>query len=208
MEVELSVFKSLKDVKVVFDVGARTDMLYDGPGVEVHRFEPNPEFASSLSGIVNRFGLSDKEEELSYNTVTQSFVNGKEYPRRIYGWGPSFPLKTLDQYAKDIPRIDFLKIDAEGMDYKILLGGKETLKKTRYIQFEYWDGVQKFIDLLPDFELSLILDSRLYNDVIKPRVTDEKYEKPLVSLTEDVVHLIDKVCIPLGAGGNIFGIRK
>lgn len=184
-------------MQVVFDVGARTDMDY--PDTECHRFEPNPEFASKLSGIVNVFGLSDKEEELLYNPVTQSFDKDGTI---------LYPLKTLDSYAKDIPVIDFLKIDAEGMDYRILLGGKQTLKKVKSLQFEYWDGVQKFVDLLPEFNLSLVLDSRLYNDVIKPRVTDDKYKNESVPLTPDVIDLIDNVLIPLGAGGDIIGIRK
>jgi FkbM family methyltransferase len=201
---ELEVFKSLKDIKVVFDVGARmdTDYIKARPDIEIHYFEPNPEFAKELyGGKVNILGLSDREERLPYHRDTQSFVSK--------GWKMGvFNLSTLDIYAKNIPKIDFIKIDCEGMDYKILVGGTETLKKTRYVQFEYWDGVQKFVDLLKDFDLFLIRDARLYNDVIKPRVTGKKWEKLLVPLTKDVIELIDKTCIPLGAGGNILGIRK
>lgn len=201
MEDELKIFKTLKDVKVVFDVGARdSQYLKAKPGIEIHYFEPHKEFADKLEGgIVNQFGLSDKAGKGLYHPLTESFSS---LGKLIY------PLKTLDWYAKDIPQIDFLKIDAEGMDYKILLGGKETLKKVRYLQFEYWDGVQKFVDLLKDFDLFLISDSRLYNEVIKHRVSGEKWKEILVPLTQDVIDLIDKTLIPLGAGGNIFGIKK
>lgn len=195
---EIEVFKKFKDtIQVVFDVGARTDMSYEN--VEVHYFEPNPEFADTLDGIVNNYGLSDKEETLLYNPKTQSFIKDGFVPYKLF---------TLDKYAEDIPRVDFIKIDAEGMDYRILLGGKETLKRVKYIQFEWWNGVQKFVNLLRDFDLFLLHGERLYNDVIKPRTQDEKYKELLTPLTKDVIDFIDNVCIPLGAGGNVFGIRK
>ena len=69
------------------------------------------------------------------------------------------PLKTLDWYVKEynIKRIDFLKIDTEGYDYKILKGGLETIKITKYIQYEHWDNLQQFHDLLgEEFEVEYI----------------------------------------------------
>lgn len=204
MKDELEVFKSLKDINVIFDVGARTDEnYYDlNPNSKIHYFEPNEEFAEKLvGGRVNNFGLSDVEGQAIYYPETQSFLMRQ-------GIGIMYPLKTLDWYAKDIPIIDFLKIDAEGMDYKILQGGKETLKKVRYLQFEYWSGSRKFKLLLKDFDLYLILDSAL-KSVIKNNITkDEKYNHLMIPLDEDTINLIDDKLIPLGAGGNIFGIRK
>jgi FkbM family methyltransferase len=199
MTEELEIFQSLPGVKVVFDVGARTDNNYSG---EVHRFEPNPEFSSKLTGIVNRFGLADFSGEMLYYPSNQSFVMKTEGEVGI-----PYPVKTLDEYANDIP-VDFIKIDAEGMDYRILLGGKETLKRVKYIQFEYWDGVKKFRDLLTDFNLYLILDSAL-KEVIQRNITkDDKYNQLMIPLDQETIDLIDDKLIPLGAGGNIFGIRK
>lgn len=200
---ELDLFMSLKDIKVVFDVGARTDMDYVRlrPDIEIHYFEPNPIFYKELKGDhVNHFGLSDEDNLLMYYTHTQSFVTEM--------WkGVRLPVRTLDNYAKDIPRIDFLKIDTEGMDFKVLRGGQETLKKTRYIQFEFSSPIEQYLGLLKGFDLFLINDSRLYNDVIKPRVTDKKWEKKLVPLTQDVIDLLNNEVIPLGAGGNIFATK-
>lgn len=51
-------------------------------------------------------------------------------------------VSTLDAFmAKHaIPRCDFIKCDAEGSEYKVLLGAIETLKKHRpVIQMEVWD---------------------------------------------------------------------
>ena len=58
----------------------------------------------------------------------------------------------IDQVEKnkenDIKKIDFLKIDTEGYDYNVLLGGIEAIKITRYIQYEHWNNKWQFHDLL------------------------------------------------------------
>lgn len=205
MQPELDIFNKLTDIKVVFDVGPRTDMNYERGGVTVHYFEPNPEFAKSLHGIVNQFGLSDHEGIGQYFSDTQSF---EQYFEKDSVEPIQVPIRTLDSYTRDIPVVDFLKIDAEGSDYKIMLGGNDTLNKIKYIQFEWWDGVKKFVDLLYDFDLYLMYDERLYNDVIKTVTGDLKYINLLTPLTPDVIDLIDKICIPRQAGGTIFGKRK
>lgn len=152
---ELEIFKGLKDLKVIFDVGARvdTDYLELWPDSEHHLFEPNPEFFDELERRVatkfpnanvhlNKFGLSDKVENLKYDPGIQSF--------RYDNIGETLPLSTLDGYIaqKGIERIDFLKIDTEGLDYKVLVGGAQAIKKCRYIQYEHWDDRLVFHDLL------------------------------------------------------------
>src|SRR3990167_3107314 len=64
---EIELAKQLKDIKVVFDVGARTDIDYLElwPEAEFHLFEPNPESFKELEEKVkdkpnvfaNNFGL-------------------------------------------------------------------------------------------------------------------------------------------------------
>ena len=149
---ELEVFKALKNIKVVFDVGARVDIDYLNilPKATFHLFEPNPEFFKELKEKVgdrknvylNNYGLGDKEEELPYDPSTQSFL--------LSVTNPKLPIKTLDWYVKEnnIKRIDFLKIDTEGWDYKVLVGGKETIKMCKYIQYEHWDDRWCFHELL------------------------------------------------------------
>jgi FkbM family methyltransferase len=50
----------------------------------------------------------------------------------------SVPVVTLDQdfASTDLP-IDFLKIDSEGYDLKVLKGATALLSRTRFLQFEY-----------------------------------------------------------------------
>ena len=44
---------------------------------------------------------------------------------------------TLDDYCKNIDTIELIKIDTDGYDIEVLKGGKETIKKTKFIQIEY-----------------------------------------------------------------------
>lgn len=206
---ELAVFNNLDGIKVVFDVGSRDDidMYLLRPHYEYHLFEPHLPFFNELKSKVNapnvhlnNFGFSDKQETVIYDSVAQSFAVLTDGEKFAYG------LTTIDEYVKEKNvKVDFLKIDAEGMDYKILLGAKETLKNVKYVQVEYWDGARKFYDLLKDeFDLYLMMEPRLREVAI--RISgDEKYKKTMLPLDVDFV---DAKLIPTGSGGNILGIRK
>ena len=163
---ELERFKSLEDIKVVFDVGARADVDYITikPDIEFHAFEPNPEFFQQLKEKVgdrpntwlNKYGLSDIPGAGIYNDSRQGFVGGEEPDITE---GRSLPLRTLDWYVKEnnIQQIDFLKIDTEGYDFKVLLGGLKTIPKCRYIQYEHWNDLKRFHLLLGhDFKMEYI----------------------------------------------------
>lgn len=220
---ELAVFEVLKDkLSVVFDVGAREDLSFYEikKDCEYHLFEPNKEFASVLREKIsklkdhniklNEFGLSDKNEDLPYYENIQSFMDNPSV--KGINTGKIFPLKKLDDYVSEngISRIDFLKIDAEGFDYKVVLGGLNIIRSNvSYIQFEYGygDKVRKFVDLLGDvFDLYMIIDSNLL--VAIKEFSGLNYQEPLVPLKEDTIALIDTKLIPNWCGGNILGIKK
>lgn len=152
---EIVVVKTFDDIKVVFDVGARTSLEYLSiwPNAEFHLFEPWPPFYDWLKEQtkdnpnvhVNNYGLGDIESELFYDKGLQSFMNNA---------GDKLPIKTLNWYIKqnNITRLDFLKIDTEKWDYKVLLGGSKAVKMARYIQYETWDEPENAVmrDLLED----------------------------------------------------------
>ena len=94
-----------------------------------------------------------------------------------------------------LEKIDYLKIDAEGADYKILQGASNSIKldMIKYLQFEYWDGVKKFYDLLQNKYDMFFIDPS--NDQLR-------------ALTSEVIHHIDNERIPSGAGGDIFCAHK
>jgi FkbM family methyltransferase len=191
---ELEVFRSLKDIKVVIDVGPRTDMdMYNlRPDLEYHLFEAHTPFFDELPDApnVNKYNvaLSDKTEVRLYDIGTQSFNNSRTGPYIEY------PTKRLDDFNI---KADFIKIDAEGLDYSILLGAPETIKHAKYIQFEYWDGVKKFVDLLQGFEFYLMMEPEL-----------RKVSSIKETLTPLNVDFVDNFLIKQGAGGNILAIRK
>lgn len=155
---DLEAFKKLKGIKVVFDVGARdTEYHTVRPRATYHYFEPNIEFFDKLpqgkNFICNDFGLGKKPGKYKYIHSSQSFVGSDCTPT-----GDSeitYEVKTLDWYIKEhrIKRIDFLKIDTEGMDLQVLQGGKEAIKLAKYIQVEYWNDPKAFDKILKDFTL-------------------------------------------------------
>jgi FkbM family methyltransferase len=192
---ELELFKKLPSLKVIFDVGARADCDYLDlkPKAECHLFEPNHLFFDELKqnvgkrkAYLNNFGLSNKSGYLFYNQGIQT-VEGSE------AWAGNgdmrVKVKTLDSYAKDIPQIDFLKIDTEGNDYKVLLGGRKTIQRTRFIQYEHWNDKEEFHKLLePLFHLEyvgyrnvLCINTKLVSKQTKERlikfIRDNEYSK-------------------------------
>lgn len=147
----------LDDVRVIIDVGAKdTEYPIEYPDAICHLFEPNPRHFDELQAlygdneniILNNYGLGDKEELKEYDTTLESFGSSDALP---YGaGGPVCPIKTLDWYLEEneIDRVDFLKIDTEGYDYKVLKGGTRAIAMTRYLQYEHWDDKGKFEDML------------------------------------------------------------
>ena len=165
---ELDLFASLKDVEVVFDVGARADIEYLRlkPNASFHLFEPNPRFFNQLTRrvgdrknvYINNYGLGDVAGEMGYDNHLQSFLGGEA---DVTATDRILPIKTLDWYIdiNKITRLDFLKIDTEGYDYKVLLGGRKAIDMAKYIQYEHWDELQQFHDLLEqDFAMEYIGD--------------------------------------------------
>lgn len=146
----------LKPGMTVFDVGANIGELtlvsakLVGPSGTVVSFEPVKRFAEHLEKHVaaNRFtsvrlvqaGLSDAPGEATIYVSQEVDPDGT----RNDGLGTLFPtaqrsqaeqtvqLMTLDQAASEIKgRVDLIKIDIEGGEYKALLGGRELLQRDR-----------------------------------------------------------------------------
>lgn len=206
---KLYFFRKISDkLKVVFDVGAREDLDFYAikPDCNYHLFEPNPNAVSRLEqaakGVsnirINPNGLSDaKESGLVYYEGIQALT-----PHPFIGCDPSdirCDVDTIDNYVKanKIASIDFLKIDAEGMDYRILKGASKTISenKIKFIQFEYWDGVAKFNELLSNVYDLYYVEDLGQDAVLRP-------------LTDEVVNLIDAHRIPQGHGGDIVAAHK
>ena|SRR3990167_2576388 len=146
---ELDLFKQLKGLETIFDVGARidTDYIELKPEAEHHLFEPNPEFFRVLqikaqnrpNIFLNKFGLGDREETRGYYSPLQTFVGTGDAPEDLKA-DYMLPIITLGKYVTDnnIEKIDFLKIDTEGHDLKVLIGAYNWFKMIKFIQYEHW----------------------------------------------------------------------
>ena len=141
-----------KNCKIIFDVGSEADSIFFNYEKEVHYFEPNTEHFNRLkktstknsSNYCNNFGLSDSDLKLDYYSCGSFFDRSK----CIFGPIQSdiinkFPVKRGDWYcdSNNIKGIDFLKIDVEGFELKVLIGFGNYLSNTKYIQFEYGIGL-------------------------------------------------------------------
>jgi len=145
--------KILLDSPVIFDVGSNIggfteDVFTLCPDADVFGFEPIKELQPKLKekfkknnfalfefGLSNETGLKEfyvpRATECSSIYVRNNFPGDK---RNIW-------VDTLDNVSSIVDHIDYLKIDAEGHEYDILLGAMETIKQKKIsnIQFEYGD---------------------------------------------------------------------
>lgn len=111
----------------------------------VHSFEPHPtnfsrlkdnlEMNSFTNISINQFGLGNAEGKCF---ITQVDLHNKGMNRiRKEAGEYSVELSTIDQYmlVNNISRVDLIKIDTEGFEFNILIGGKKTLSEKKPILF-------------------------------------------------------------------------
>jgi FkbM family methyltransferase len=142
--------------KCVFDVGANhgdwAKLAYTiFPTALIHCFEIAPPTFQRLSFEIagfdriraNNFGLSDQSGkcELQYDPQQDGLTSGVEIVGQSDSSRIAAQVTTGDEYvlAQGITTIDFLKIDVEGMENKVLRGFEHFLdrKAIKIIQFEY-----------------------------------------------------------------------
>jgi FkbM family methyltransferase len=145
--------------RIAFDVGANFgDWLLEGlsvwPQCRVHAFEVAPWTFEELQrrvkalpyadrAVLQQAGVSDREgTEImhffpDHPEVTCDMPRHSEYRSEQF----EARMVTLDRYCErnDITAIDFLKIDVEGAEYKVLKGAAGLLagRRVHTIQFEY-----------------------------------------------------------------------
>ena len=199
----ISVLISLfgKDEKIIiFDVGAHRgesakkykDFFKNS---EIFSFEPFVESFDVLKRLnITKFkpfniGLSDKKKSENFTinkgSETNSLLRISENAK--YVWGNNYRLtqidirkakfNTLDEFRKEnfVNYIDFLKLDVQGAEFKVLKGAHKSLmeKKIRVIQLEVIIGktyigqksLAYYINLLEGYGYKLIVlsDSTFVN---------------------------------------------
>jgi FkbM family methyltransferase len=161
--------------RLVVDVGAHRGVFIEqalriNPTLEIHAFEPDPRSYAELqakqypaSVTIQNLALGDCAEE------RELWMFGDFSEISTFHWRPlaaglpvdkptgAVPVKviTLDSYcsAHGIERVDFLKIDAEGHDLKVLQGSRELLAKGAISAAQFEFGGPNIVsgDLLKDF---------------------------------------------------------
>jgi FkbM family methyltransferase len=147
------------DQPIIFDVGSNIGTYVTwvakwskNNNGKVYCFEPQRQIFQMLCGnlaINNIFnvyayelGLGKEEKyieipEIDYFKPSSSFgsvsldgIDRKKYHNKV-GETQRIKITTLDKFMVEhnIPKVDFIKIDAEGLDIDVMEGGMETIKK-------------------------------------------------------------------------------
>lgn len=167
---EIHFYQSIiHQLNVVFDVGCQHDNIFSDlkPGIEAHLFDPVESYRLMDSINCNRkitynnFALGDFLGACTFHPAYGSILyredlNGEDEDHSEI----VIPIDTLANYCqeKNITKIDYLKIDTEGFDFKVIKGCGEMLHHIKFIQFEDWtkEMVKSIIDYLPHHNLTTI----------------------------------------------------
>ncbi|WP_339868361.1 FkbM family methyltransferase [uncultured Algoriphagus sp.] len=156
---------------IVFDVGANigdwTKLVHHkNCQAQIHSFEPIPTIFERLANNtkeivqikINNLALGEFSGIIQMNYYPQAPIFSSFYNHPLgknMGKVTSVEVMTGDEYCQinHIEYIDFLKIDVEGFESKVLLGFDKMFseQRIRMIQFEYGDLVLKTGFLLKDF---------------------------------------------------------
>lgn len=148
---EINYFDKIKnECNIIFDVGSHYNSIFiKYNNIVTHYFEPYSEYYKKLveclgdnhKSFTNNFGLSDETNNLPYFQHGAMF-DRPNLPKELLG---ALPVTTGTEYLKDknITKIDFLKIDVEGLEFKVLKGFGINLSMVKYIQFEYGIGLRE-----------------------------------------------------------------
>ncbi len=133
----------------VFDIGANIGFTClrlkekVGTGGQVYAFEPDMYNFEQLSKNMNlnpelpitifNFGMGQTKERHKLTFDTADNRGGGRINDQTDGSFNWIEVTTLDLFVEEqnIPKIDLIKIDVEGFEYQVLLGGKEIIQKWR-----------------------------------------------------------------------------
>jgi FkbM family methyltransferase len=148
-----------RNIKIIFDIGANKgdytkELLKYYKHAHYYLFEPsllnyeklNLKFSSLKNIKIINQALADKDgDDFLYSDQSGSGL-GSLIKRRLDHLNIDFNVKEkinltkLDTFLKDLNKdiiIDYLKMDVEGTEMKVLLGMEQSIKRIKLIQFEF-----------------------------------------------------------------------
>jgi FkbM family methyltransferase len=141
----------IKDGSIVIDAGANIGVFsvkvaHENSSSKIYSFEPTPRTFDALKRNTETYpnisifnlGLGDEVTEKKI-TIWDNFsgsntIGGTASPE--YGAPDrveNIKITTIDEVAKGLSRVDFIKMDTEGYEANILKGAAETIKRWRPI---------------------------------------------------------------------------
>lgn len=207
---EMNLFiTKLKEGDVVLDIGANMG-VYSllssqrvGPNGKILAFEPDKDnfqcLAKSIEKnkfkniIVYPFAVSNKEETIYFQKNAFNSGNHQIRKEKTADNQASIKAVCLDDFLKEEPKIDVIKIDIQGAEFFAFEGLKDIINRFPNIVIfaEYWaDGLKKmgvkpgdYLDLLKSLDLNIFMidgkNSKLiplnYDDIINNKSYEKDY---------------------------------
>lgn len=208
------VCSQIKPDHVVMDIGANYGALtipMARCAKEVYAFEPQrPAFAAMAANVA----LNNLENVICENAGLSNHGGFIEVPRLNFNIAnnigglsmkealppgtecPTYTVKctTLDQYASDmnITKLDFIKMDVEGMEELVLRGGESTIRKLKplmYIEADREDRKESLISFIS----SLGYDMAYHNP---PLFSSDNYFNNKTNIWGRPIVSINLMCTP------------
>jgi len=139
------------------------EVMKRSPGGSHVAFEPIPVFYSALQKkfkqkqlTIHNIALSDQSGVTTFNYVVDAPAYSGIKKRDYDGKNPEIKMievttDTLDHVLPSNYKVDLMKIDVEGAEFKVLKGAFNILKKSRpIIIFEFGLGASDFYKVTPD----------------------------------------------------------
>jgi FkbM family methyltransferase len=205
---------------IVFDVGAnRGDYAaailesFGCENIRLHCFEPsktafgllNVELSACQNVKLYNFGFGDKPETVNLYSCSEaagsaSIVNTHGPHMDNNNIVEAIELSTLDEFcnANNIQKIDFMKIDVEGYELKILCGGSKLINAASvdFIQFEFgYPGIESRV-FFKDIFSYLAGNYRVYRSLIDGLIEIEQYDyKDELYTIQNFLAISKKICV-------------
>ena len=164
---------------IVIDCGSydgRTALRFKDMGCKIYGFEMNKEnfkraaeFAAENNFIVENLGLGSYPHEMNY------INSGGASKLDIHGTDTTI-ITTLDRYVgeKNLPHVDFIKMDVEGAELDILKGAATTIMRFKPILAfsayhkldDFWTLTNFIKSIRPDYEFALRQYATTPEDII------------------------------------------